>query len=66
MWFRIRDVSVSDRLRSRCKLNDRVVEPNLLTRDLPFDSPSGVNVLNHAGGITRAFLGPSEQALCAG
>ena len=26
MWFKTRDVSVSDRLRSRCGQNDRVVQ----------------------------------------
>lgn len=57
MWFKIRDISVSDRLRSRWGLNGSiaqttcVVDTNRSLPDWPSDSLSGVNELVHAGEI---------------
>lgn len=53
MWLKIRDISVSDRLRSRCRPDDGVVQTNsavAITRsllDLPPSARSGVNAGLH-------------------
>jgi hypothetical protein len=66
MWFKIRDISVSDRLRSRCRPGDRVAQAISVdtvdppTRDFSFDSPPRVNSLVHAE-IFR-FAGECELA----